>query len=728
MVRAGAFASLAPPATGLQGVDVTETGRFRIGIDVGGTFTDFVVADMAGDTLLFHKEPSVPSDPSLSVERGMAAIFADHEVSPGAVELVVHGTTIGLNAIIQRRGARMAMVVSRGNRDVLEIARLRLPSSYDFTVPREAPLVPRRLMFEVPARLRADGRVEERPDRTSLDHVAAAIAAARVDAVAVMLLNAYRDPTLEREVADALRTRLPGLPVTESSLLWPEVREYERALVGGLNAYIQPLMTAYLDRLKARVEALGVRGPIYITANNGGTLSLETARARPIDTVLSGPASGVVAATRIGAVADRRELVTIDMGGTSADISIVKAGVPEFTTATFVGEFPLMMPVVNVGAIGAGGGSILWVDAQGVLKVGPASAGADPGPVCYGRGGTEPTVTDCYVALGIVDPARFLGGRMPLDAEAATAALDRIASRLGLVGADRALAAAEAALRVASAKMATELSKLMATAGVDPRRYALVAFGGAGPTHANLLAEEASLDTVLVPTAPGTFCALGAILADVRRDYVRTARHLVAPTGTAGRDEWPQVAAVISALEEEALAWVAREGALIGEHSIVISLRVRYPEQAYELEIIVPEEQRQRLDAATVAALFHAEHQRLYGFVEPTSPVQVTTVRLGVIGRVPPVTLPRAASHRAAATGTRRIRHRGRDVEVEVHERAGLGAGSIVAGPAIVEQPDTTVLILPGWVARTDALGTLHLAKQPAMQQPQPVCNTKAAP
>lgn len=686
-----------------------QTERFRIGIDVGGTFTDFVLADMRRDRLFFHKEPSVPADPSASVERGMAALFSGRGIDPRAVELVVHGTTIGLNAIIQRRGARLAMVVSRGNRDVLELARLRLPSSYDFTVPREVPLVPRRLMFEVSARLRADGHVEESPAPEELAAVASRIRDAGVDAVAVMLLNAYRDPTLERAVADALRASLPGVPVTEASVLWPEVREYERALVGGLNAYIQPLMTAYLDRLKARVEGLGVRAPIYITANNGGTLSLETARARPIDTVLSGPASGVVAATRIGAAAGRRQLVTIDMGGTSADISIVQRGVPEFTTATFVGDFPLMMPVVNVGAIGAGGGSVLWVDAQGVLKVGPQSAGADPGPVSYGRGGTEATITDCYVALGIIDPGHFLGGRMRLDREAALAALDRVAERLGLAGVDRALAAAEGALRVASAKMATELTKLMATAGVDPRRFALVAFGGAGPTHAVLLAEEAGLSAVLVPSAPGTFCALGAILADVRRDYVRSARHLVAPPGIAGQDEWPRVAAAIATLEQEALEWIAREGALIGAHDLVVSMRVRYPEQAYELEIIVPEEKRAGLDAATLAELFHAEHERLYGFVERASPVQVTTVRLGVIGRVPPVTLPEAGSAHGQASGVRRIRLRGEELDALVYERAGLGRGAVVHGPAIVEQPDTTVLVPPGWRAEADTLGTLHV-------------------
>ena len=688
--------------------------RTRVGIDVGGTFTDFVLADMEAGRLLFHKEPSVPSDPSASVERGIAALVAEHGVDPAGLELVVHGTTIGLNAIIQRRGARMAMVISPGNRDVLEIARLRLPSSYDFTEPREAPLVPRRLMFEVSARTRSDGTVECRPDAAELDDLARRIAATGVEAVAVMLLNSYREASLEREVGEALRSRLPGVLVTESAVLWPEVREYERSLVAGLNAYIHPLMTRYFDRLTARVAAKGVAGPIYITANNGGTLSLDSARRRPIDTVLSGPASGVVASTRVGGAVGRLKLVTIDMGGTSADISIVTEGAPEFTTQTFVGDFPLMMPVVNVGAIGAGGGSILWVDAQGLLKVGPLSAGADPGPVAYGRGGTDPTVTDCYLALGILDPSRFLGGRMQLDLAAARRALDGIADRLGITGPDRGLQAAESALLVASAKMATELTKLMATAGVDPRDFALVAYGGAGPTHANLLAEEAGLDSVMVPIAPGTFCAMGAILADVRRDYVHTARHLIAPVGTrdAAKDAFPVVAGIIADLEREAVAWVETEGALIGEHDTVVALKLRYPEQAYELEVIVPQALRKGLDAAAVAGLFHSEHERLYGFAEPQSAVQVTTVRLGVIGRVPPVTLPEVLPCPTVASGTRIVRHKGVDIEAATYPRSALGAGSVIRGPAVVEQPDTTVYILPGWQARADRLGTLHLTRE----------------
>ena len=690
--------------------------RHRIGIDVGGTFTDFVLVDMSETRLEFHKEPSVPEDPSAAVERGMRALIETFEVSLGDVELVVHGTTIGLNAIIQRRGARMALVVSKGNRDVLELARLRLPSSYDFTAPREIPLVPRDRVFEVGARMRSDGSVDEEPGRSELETLAARLRGADVDAVAVMLLNAYRDGSLERTVSGALRAALPGVQVSESSAIWPEVREYERCLVTALNAYIQPLMTGYLDRLEARVEGQGVAAPIYITANNGGTLSVATARERPIETVLSGPASGVVASTRVGEVANQPRLITFDMGGTSTDISLCQAGVPEFTASTEVGDFPLMMPVVNVSAIGAGGGSILWVDAQGLLKVGPVSVGADPGPVCYGRGGTVPAITDCYLVLGIIDAARFLDGRMALDVEAAEAALCGLAERVGFSGPDRVREVAAAALRVASAKMAAEITKLLAQAGVDPRQYSLLAYGGAGPTHANLLAREAGIRSVLIPTAPGTFCALGAVLADVRRDYVRTAQHLV---GTAAvldgaPDGWPAIAAMLEALEDEAGAWVSHEGALVGTHDFVVSFNLRYPSQAYELTVIVPSDLRSGLDGGTVARLFHEEHHRRYGFSDPDTPVQTTTIRLGVIGKVAPVDLPDAATGRAEPRGRRPIWFEGERIPVDVFARAEVGAGAVVHGPAIIEQADTTTFLLPGWEARADRLGTLCLTEADA--------------
>ena len=687
--------------------------RYRIGIDVGGTFTDFVLVDMAEPLLRFHKEPSVPEDPSVAVERGLRALVANFGVPLGDVELVVHGTTIGLNAIIQRRGARMALVVSKGNRDVLEIARLRLPSSYDFTAPRETPLVPRDRVFEVGARMRSDGSVDETPGEAEIEALVARLRDAGVDAVAVMLLNAYRDGSLERAVSEALRAALPGVQVSESSTIWPEVREYERCLVAALNAYIQPLMTGYLERLEARIAGQGVTAPIYITANNGGTLSVGTARARPIETVLSGPASGVVASTRVGSVSGRAQLITFDMGGTSTDISLCQAGVPEFTASTEVGDFPLMMPVVNVSAIGAGGGSILWVDAQGLLKVGPVSVGADPGPVCYGQGGTVPAVTDCYLVLGIIDAARFLDGRMALDIEAAEAALRAVADKLGLSGPDRAREVAAAALRVASARMAAEITKLLAQAGVDPRRYSLLAYGGAGPTHANLLVREAGIRSVLIPTAPGTFCALGAVLADVRRDYVRTAQHLIGSSRAIdpAPDGWRVIAAILEELEREAAAWVSREGSLVGMHDFVVSFNLRYPSQAYELTVIVPPDLEGELDGGTVARLFHEEHHRRYGFSNPATPVQTTTIRLAVIGRMAPVDLPAAEPGHAEPTGRRNVWHDGQGVAVEVYARARIGSGAVVHGPAIIEQADTTTFLLPGWQARADRLGTLLLTE-----------------
>lgn len=685
-----------------------QTPRYRIGIDVGGTFTDFVLADLTGARLSFYKEPSVPPDPSLAVERGLAALVAQQGIDPSTIELIVHGTTIGLNAIIQRRGARIALVVSRGNRDVLEIARLRMPSSYDFTEPREQPLVERDLVFEVSARMRADGSIDTPLDPAEVDGLIGRIAAAKVDAVAIMLLNSYRSASLEIELAERLRAGLPGLLVSESAVIWPEVREYERCLVGALNGYIQPLKSSYFDKLASRVAGLGIAAPIYITANNGGTLSLDTARARPINTILSGPAAGVVASLAVGKAAGTGQLITFDMGGTSADISVCRAGRLEFTTTTHVGDFPLIMPVVNVSAIGAGGGSILWLDKQGLLKVGPVSAGADPGPVCYGRGGTVPTVTDCYVALGIVDPTRFLGGRMTLDRDAALGALAGIAGPLGLSGPDAAVGAAEAGIRVASAKMATEITKLLAEAGVDPRQFSLVAYGGAGPTHANYLAEDAGLTSVLIPMAPGTFCALGAVLADIRRDYVRTARLMVAGEGGEG---WAEVQRHLSELEEEARAWIANEGDLVGEHGFVVSFNIRYPGQAYEIEIVLDEETRRTLDPQKLLALFHAEHERLYGFAESESAVQTSTIRLAVIGRVAAVALPDAPARTAQSTGKRQVRHKGHWLEASVYERSSIGPGEVVAGPAVIDQPDTTILVLPSWTARADRLGTLRLTR-----------------
>lgn len=679
--------------------------RCRIGVDVGGTFTDFVMADLATGTLTRFKEPSTPDDPSRAVEEGFAQVVERAGVDPSSVELVVHGTTITLNTIIQRRGVPTALVVSRGNRDVFEIGRARLPSSFNFHTGKEEPLIPRDLIFEVSARAAADGQIIVPFDESEADEIAEAMMANGIVAVAVMLLNSYVDGRLEDRVAEALRARLPGVLVTRSSEIWPEIREYERALVAALNAYVHPMMDRYLGALERRLARAGGRGALYITASNGGTISPHTARARPIDTVLSGPACGVVAATHLAKTIGHAAILSFDMGGTSSDTAIATAGEPEYATTTHIGDFPLVLPVINVSSIGAGGGSIVWVDSQGVLKVGPRSSGADPGPVCYGRGGTEAAVTDCYVATGFIDPQRFLGGRMMLDERAALDALTPTASRIGMQGNDGAVRVAEAALRVATAKMATELYKLMAQRGLDPRDFALVAFGGAGPTHANLLAAEARLTRIIVPSAPGTFCAMGALLADVKRDYIRSLRRQLDSSAELASE----LRRVFEDSEGEALSWLESEGDIVGDSALSWSAEMRYKNQAYDLNVAIPADIRESMAGEALADLFHEEHERIYGFPDTDSPVELTALRTRVIGKVPAVEFP-PLEHSAEAPSparSRRIFHNAAWHEVPVFDRVSLYAGQRIPGPAIVEQEDTTTVILPQWSTTVDDIGNL---------------------
>ena len=692
--------------------------RSRIGVDVGGTFTDFVLTNGSTGEIVRYKEPSVPDDPSLSVGRGLPVLVERAGVRPDDVELLVHGTTLLVNAIIERRVARVGLVVSPGQRGVLEIGRMSLDNSFDFTLRKEEPLVPRNRVFEVGARVRADGCVVETPDPEELDRLAERLAAARVDAVTVLILNSYAHPGPEREVAEALRRRLPGTPVTASAGIWPEQREFERGLVAILNACVQPLMDGYLRRLADRVAAAGVKAPIYITASNGGTLSLETARERPIDTVLSGPASGLVAATRIARSAGRTGIITVDLGGTSCDLALNQGEEPEYATSTRVGDYPLVVPVVNVRAIGAGGGSVIWVDPQGVLKVGPESAGADPGPACYGRGGTRPTVTDCYLLVGFIHPEHFLGGRMRLDRDAAARTMDAIADGLGYEGEGRAVRAAEAALRVTSAMMANELSKGLARRGVAAGELALMAFGGAGPTHANLLAEEAGLDTVIVPPGPATFCALGAILADVKRDYVRSHRLRFADGAPAAAE----LAAIFRELEAQASSWIRNEGEILGEVGFEAALDMRYSGQAFDLQVPIPDALRAVPDLESITELFHREHERIYSFRDPASGVEVSTERLRVTGRIPPIGFPSVPERGPAEPfETRRVHVRGGWMEVPVYARRALGRDAAIAGPAIIEQEDCTVWVLPGWRAGVDRIGNLLVRSSNPSAPPLPV-------
>lgn len=686
----------------------TNPNRCRIGIDVGGTFTDFVLAKMESAEFTRYKQPSVPSDPSMTIERGLPVLLERAGVQPSDVELIVHGTTLALNAIIQRRGAKVGLVVSKGNRGILEIGRAKLPNTYDNRVKKEEALVPRDLIIETSARQTAGGAVIAQADDAEIADIASRLRAAGVEAVTVVLLHSYAHPQLEEEFCARLRKALPEIPVSGSAGIWPERREFERSLIAIMNAYVQPLVETYMDRLTKRVAAAGISAPVYITASNGGTLGIETARTRPIETILSGPASGVVAASRAIEQTDHRRLITIDMGGTSCDVAVTQSGEAEYTTSTHVGGLPLILPVVDVSAIGAGGGSIIWVDSQGVIKVGPRSAGGDPGPVCYGMGGAEPTVTDCYLALGFIDPKRFLGGRMKLDVAASRKALEAIGEKIGITGELAAERTAEAALRVTTAVMSTELYNNLAKRGQDPREFALMAFGGAGPTHANMLANEARIGTVIIPPASATFCALGAILADVKRDYVRSI-HLKLAEGRATLD---YLKSIFDDLETRARDWIRNEGDLLGEPVFAVSCDMRYEGQAFDLSVRLPEDLRRKPDAERLRELFHIEHEKIYGFRDSDSNAEITTERVQVIGRIPPIAFPTSSEggERVEPGAWREVFHAGKQARVPVYARRDLAMGNRIEGPAIIEQDDCTIWIIAGSTVTVD--GTANLIVQ----------------
>jgi N-methylhydantoinase A len=671
----------------------------------GGTFTDFVLVDVQSGRIVYHKQPSTPHDPALAVMQGTAALMARADERMDRVELVVHGTTIALNAILQRRGVRLGLVVSPGNRDILEIARVRMSDSYDFFALPEPPLASRDRVLEIPARIGADGQVVGAPTAEDYDRIAQGLRAIEAQAVVVVLLNAHAHPALEQTVAEALAERL-AVPVSASSAIWAEKREYERAMVSVMNAYITPLIHTYYHNLKAGFAALGVQAPISITTSNGGSVDIETALERPVDSLLSGPASGVVAAIQAAHSAGLSRIVTFDMGGTSADIAIAEGSEPEITSQATLGELPLILPVVNVNAIGAGGGSIVRVDGAGFLKVGPTSAGADPGPACFGKGGLQATVTDCYVVCGFLDPLRFAGGSLTLRPERAQAALEAVAEGLGLRGADTAARAADAALRVASSMMATEVRKALARRGADAQAFTLAPYGGAGPTHAALLAEEAGLDRILVAPRPGVLCALGAAIANLRRDFV-TSCHLRLPSARAPE----RLLALLESVRADALAWRASLGERAKVWRFALSADCRYPDEAFALPVNLDAPTFDLADAERLTARFHQDHAMVYGFNEPSAEVLVGRLVLSLIGELPRARLRGGAEAIAEQAGERRVFLGGQWMTAKVVSRSALAAGAMLTGPAIIEQDDTTTVLPAGWGGERVADGSLLLTR-----------------
>lgn len=672
--------------------------RYQLGIDIGGTFTDLSLYDNRTGQLVGLKTPTVPENPAQGVRNGLQ-LLADRNVPADEIGYFVHGTTIGVNTIIQRRGARIALLVTEGFRDVLEMARLRLPSPWDFYAHRPIPLLPRELVLPVRERMRHTGAVETPLTAAEIDRAVAEVAALDVEGVAICLLHAYANAAHEQALQDALRERLPHLFVSCSSDVWPQMREYERALVTTMNAYVRPPLDRYLTDLEQSLREQGLPARPYLTRSNGGIMTTTAAKEHPVQTLLSGPASGVTGALGVATRAGFGDVITFDMGGTSADVALISGGSLEFSREAQVGEFPLFLPVVGVVSIGAGGGSIAWLDGAGVLKVGPRSAGADPGPACYGQGGTEPALSDAFLLCGLLNPERF-AGKARLDVAAAEAAIAPLAESLGLSTAET----AGAIVRVALATMYTELSGVLERRGVDPRDFTLVAFGGAGPTVACLLAAEMKILRVLIPSAPGTLCALGALQADVAADFIRSVHwNLSLPVSGA-------VQAAMDTLEAQARDWLRHEAPAVDQTDLRWTADMRYVGQAYEIETEVEPVALRAGSGAALANAFHAAHERLFNHADLQAPVEMVNLRVRAIGQLPQrlegePDLTHTAL--AAPTGTRAVLIDGKPFEAAIYQRDALGQGQQIAGPAIVEQPDTTTVIPAGWAARVDRVGNL---------------------
>jgi len=668
-----------------------------VGIDIGGTFTDVIALDLETGEVRAAKSLTSYGDETRALMEGLREVG----VSFGEIDRLVHGTTIGTNAILERRGARTALLVTQGFRDLLVIGRTRrmAPNTlFDLTFQRPKSLIPRALRYEVEERVDASGQAVHPLDRDSLAAIVGDLSAQDIESVAVCYLHAYQAPRHELETRAEIWESLPGVPVSLSHEVVPEYREFERLSTTVLNAYIAPALEDYLATLEGVLRGHGIRGALFIMASSGGVLSLERARRFPVTTVLSGPAGGVVAAVQAAAAAGARDLITCDMGGTSTDVSMIRDLTPTVKKDGVIAGMPLKSTQIDISTVGAGGGSIAWLSDEGQLHVGPKSAGSRPGPICYGLGGTEPTITDANLALGRLTVGRKLGGSIEPSAERVMPALGELAHRLGIESPER---MADGIIRIAVAKMVASIREISIARGHDPRRCALVAFGGAGPMHATQVAEALAIPKVIVPPHAGNLSALGLISADLRIDLSETVLLPNEPASTAAAQE------AFGRLEETGRDRFAAEG--FARDGVVIErvAEMRYAGQAHELAIPVAGEP----DSAVLADAFNASYERAYGHCNRDEAIEIVNLRVAAIVPVSQLRLRAQQADGAGAGGERAVWFRNDFQPTAVYERHRIPIGNQIAGPAIVEEGGATTVVFPGWRMERDEHDNLILKR-----------------
>ncbi|WP_046863818.1 hydantoinase/oxoprolinase family protein [Microvirga massiliensis] len=684
----------------MDGVTELETADWKIGVDIGGTFIDFCALETRTGRVASLKVLTTPNDPGAEVMTGLSLLAERESLNPAAVTRFVHGTTVGVNTIIQRKGARLALFTNAGFEDVIELARLRMPETYSLFCSRPEQLITRDKVFGIPARMRSDGCETTKPD---LRAVAAAVASAKAQGatgIVVAFLHAWRDGSQEEAVKAEIVRLAPELFVFTSAEVWPVIREYERTTTAILNAYVHPRIADYLTALEKRLASRGVPARALLTKSNGGVMNAAEGKRACVSMLLSGTASGVIGAAWFARQAGENRVLTLDIGGTSADFALIIDGEAQFGTGEMIGEFPLYIPSVSVSSIGIGGGSIASVDGQGVLRVGPESAGSTPGPACYGRGGEQATVTDAMVVCGWLGHSEMAYGQLRMDVGLAHAAVGRLAERLCRPVEDT----AQAILDVAVSELFVEVEKLSSRAGVDLKDFTLMPFGGGGPMLGAFLARELGMTRLIAPRRPGVVSALGGLVADLRGDLVRT---LFAELSAA---VLPKLRAAFAAMVEDGRRWLAAQGHA-GPADLRLSADMRYVGQSYEIEVPLQAAWLEAGDPEAIAREFHRTHAQIYDFDDPDGRIEIVNLRLSAIGAGPALTFPEAEEADAEAVPEREIEIHtgGARKAVGLYRRSDLQPGSRFAGPAVVAQQDTTVAIPAGASARIDRHLNLHL-------------------
>lgn len=688
-------------------------GNFRVSIDTGGTFTDVLAVDESSGSVYVVKTPSDRDDPSRALLAGIDKILSNAGKDYSDIETVIHGTTTATNAVLEHEFSGIGLLVTEGFRHILEIARQSVPDGYgnSFFWVKPPRLVPLHLVREVPERILYDGTVYRELDVDSVIANVAELVDMGVNRVGVCLLHSYANPQHEQRISEALARRFPDLFVSLSSVVLPEYREYERAMTTLVDAMVKPYCRDYLMRARTQIDARTDKLPFLIMQSNGGVVTAEAASDKPVTMLLSGPAGGVLGAIEAAKAAGFKDLITLDVGGTSTDVALVDNLTIRLTSETVIENYPVKVPMIDLATVGTGGGSLAWEGPNNALKVGPKSAGAVPGPICYGRGGTQPTVTDAAVVLGRF-PSALVGGDLHLDVDAARSALEEFGRGFGLSLED----AAAGILEVATAGQVTGIRQVSTLKGRDPSGYCLVAFGGAGPLLATSVAEFLNIRAVLIPPNPGNLSALGLQVTDVKRDYVRTHVRLV------GGDS-DDVEAIWADLERQGTADLLGEGVAADRIDLVRGADLRYEGEGYEVSVMLDADALSVMldgegghDLAAAVAAFHEEHERLYGFSYPgRQNVELVNLRVQAIGHtrrssaMPLLPTDRVPSQAGA---TRKVYWRTHGwLDCDIYDRAALAAHQQLAGPCVVEEYGATVVVPPGWAGNVDVYGNLILAR-----------------